>query len=148
MGTFHIAVDINRPPADVFAVVAEPRAMPLWYDAVDDVAKTSHGSSGAGTRYDVTRSLPGGQAHNTVEITEYEPTRHFTLASDSGPTPFRYRYTLEPTRQGTRLALEGRISAAGLPGPIGRLDRVATQLFRRGMRQNLRQLKLIVEASW
>jgi hypothetical protein len=29
---------------------------------------------------------------------------------------------------------------------MGRLDGVATQLFKRGMRQNLNQLKRIVEA--
>ena len=39
MGTFHVAVDIGRPPADVFALVADPCDMPRWYDAVDDVAK-------------------------------------------------------------------------------------------------------------
>src|SRR6266545_78914 len=34
MGTFRLTIDINRPAADVFAFVAEPRNMPLWSDAV------------------------------------------------------------------------------------------------------------------
>jgi uncharacterized protein YndB with AHSA1/START domain len=147
MGTFHVAVAIGRPPADVFAFVADPCDMPRWYDAVDDVAKATHGPSGIGARYAVSRSLPGGQAHNTVEITEHQPDRKVTLASLSGPTPFRYRYTLEPTGQGTRLTLDGRISSVGLPGPMGRLDGIATHLFKRGMQRNLRQLKRIIEAS-
>jgi uncharacterized protein YndB with AHSA1/START domain len=147
MGTFHTAVDISRPPADVFAFVAEPHNMPLWYDAVDHVAKTTNGPSGPGARYDVTRSLPGGHVHNDVELTEHQPDRHVTLESLSGPTPFRYRYALEPTSQGTRLTLDGSISSAGLPGPMGQLDGLATQLFKRGMRHNLNQLKRIIEAS-
>lgn len=147
MGTFQVAVDIGRPPAEVFAIVAEPCDMPRWYDAVDEVATTTSGPSGIGARYVVSRSLPGGQARNTVEITEHRPDRRVTLESLSGPTPFRYRYTLEPTSQGTRLTLEGHINGAGLPGPIGHLDGVATHLFKRGMRQNLRQLKRIIEAS-
>ena len=147
MGTFHTTVDISRPPDEVFAFVAEPHKMPLWYDAVDHVARTTNGPSGPGARYDVTRSLPGGQVHNDVELTDHQPDRLVTLESLSGPTPFRYRYTLEPTSQGTRLTLDGSISSAGLPGPMGHLDELATQLFKRGMRDNLNQLKRIIEAS-
>ena len=147
MGTFHVAVDISRPPAQVFPLVAEPRNMPMWYDAVDHVAQTTSGASGLGARYDVVRSLPGGQVHNEVELTEHELDRRVTLESLSGPTPFRYRFGLEPTDQGTHLTLEGHISSAGLPGGLGRIDGVAARLFGRGMRQNFNHLKRIVEAS-
>jgi uncharacterized protein YndB with AHSA1/START domain len=147
MGTLHVAVDISRPTAEVFAVVAEPRNMPLWYDAVDHVSRTTDGSGGRGARYDVVRTLPGGRAHNVVELTEHRPDRRVTLESVSGPTPFRYRYTLEPTADGTRLTLDGSITSAGLPGPMGRLDGLATQLFTRGMRQNLDHLKRMLETS-
>jgi uncharacterized protein YndB with AHSA1/START domain len=147
MGTLHAAIDISRAPAVVFALVAEPRNMPLWYDAVDNVAKTTDGPTGPGTHYQVTRSLPGGQAHNDVELSEHQPNRRVTLESRSGPTPFRYRYMLEPTGAGTRLTLEGSITSAGLPGPLGHLDGIAAQLFRRGMKRNLDQLKRIIDAS-
>jgi uncharacterized protein YndB with AHSA1/START domain len=145
MGTFHLAVEISRPPPEVFAFVAEPLEMPLWYGAVDHVAKTTNGPTGLGARYEVVRSLPGGQTLNDVEVIEHQLDRHVTLESRSGPTPFRYRYALEPTGQGTRLTLAGHISNAGLPGPMGQLDGLATQLFKRGMRHNLNQLKRIIE---
>jgi uncharacterized protein YndB with AHSA1/START domain len=147
MGTFQITVDIGRLPAEVFAIVAQPPTMPRWYEAVDDVTEATDGPSGLGARYDVVRSLPGGPVHNEVELTEHQPDRRVTLESVSGPTPFRYRYTLEPTAEGTRLTLDGDISSAGLPGPMGKLDGLATQLFKRGMRHNLNQLKRIIEAS-
>jgi N-acyl homoserine lactone hydrolase len=146
MGTFQLGIFVNRSPADVFAFVAEPRNMPLWYDAIDAVTTTTNGPAGAGTRFGITRSLPGGQAHNDVEVTEHQPDRRVTLESTAGPTPFRYRYLLEPNGQGTRLTLDGRISSAGLPAPMGRLDGVATQLFKRGMQQNLNELKRTLEA--
>jgi uncharacterized protein YndB with AHSA1/START domain len=147
VGTFHVAVDIARTPAEVFALVAEPLDMAQWYDAVDHVAKASGGPTGAGARYLVTRSLPGGRARNEVEITEYEPDRRVTLASRSGPTPFRYRYTLDAIPTGTRLSLDGEISAAGVAGVPRVLDGAAAHLFRRGMQRNLRQLALLLEAS-
>jgi uncharacterized protein YndB with AHSA1/START domain len=147
MGTFRLTVDIRRPPADVFAFVAEPRNMPLWYEAVDGVTQTMEGPNGIGARYDVIRSLPSGHAHNDVEVTQRQPNSLFTLESRSGPTPFRYHYELLPSGSGTLLTLDGRISAAGLPGPVARVDRLATQLFKRGMRQNLNDLKWTIEAT-
>ena len=100
MGTFHTTVDIEPSPDEVFAFVAEPHNMPLWYDAVDHVARTTNGPSGPGARYDVTRSLPGGQVHNDVELTDHQPDRLVTLESLSGPTPFRYRYDARADQPG------------------------------------------------
>ena len=147
MGTFRLGVDITSPPREVFGFIAEPCNMPLWYDAVDRVTQTTPGPHRIGTRYEVTRSLPGGQVHNDVEITEHNPNRLVTLESRAGPTPFRYRYELQPNGQGTHVTLEGRISSAGLPGPLARVDSLATQLFKRGMKQNLSELKRIIEAA-
>src|SRR6187397_2278429 len=108
MGTFRLAVDITSPPSEVFTFIAEPRNMPQWYEAVDHVTQTTAGPHGIGSMYDVTRSLPGGQVHNDVEITEHNPNRLVTLESRAGPTPFRYRYELQPNGQGTHLTLEAR----------------------------------------
>jgi uncharacterized protein YndB with AHSA1/START domain len=147
MGTFHLAIDIRRPPADVFAFIAEARNMPRWYEAVREVTKTTPGPAAAGSGYRIARSLPGGPAHNDVEVTEYVLNRTVTLESREGPTPFRYRYGVEPSRDGATVTLEASISSAGLPGPAAHLDRLATQLFKQGMKQNLYELKRILEAA-
>jgi hypothetical protein len=81
-----------------------------------------------------------------VELTEHQLDQVVTIESRSGPTPFRYRYTLEPKGSATRLTLDGRISTAGHSGPMARLDGIATRLFERGMQQNLHQLKRNLEA--
>jgi uncharacterized protein YndB with AHSA1/START domain len=148
MGTFHLEITIDRPRADAFAVIADPTTMPRWYEAVERVTKTSAGPAATGATYEITRSLPGGEAHNTVEITEYEAQRRVTLESRHGPTPFRYRYTLQPRPHGaTSIMLDGRISGAGLPGPIGHLGPLATRLFKHGMRSNLAELKRLIEST-
>jgi uncharacterized protein YndB with AHSA1/START domain len=148
MGTFQLEVTIDRPRDDVFAVIADPTAMPLWYEAVEHVTKTSAGPAATGATYEVTRSLPGGRAHNTVEITEHEAHHRVTLESRDGPTPFRYRYTLQLRPGGaTSIMLDGRISGAGLPGPIAHLDPLTTQLFKHGMRRNLAELKRVIEST-
>ena len=145
MGTFQLQTTIDRSPDEVFAVVADPATMPLWYDAVTQVTQSSPGPATTGATYQITRSLPGGRARNDVEICEHTPHRRVNLESRDGPTPFRYRYTLAPHCGGTTLTLDARINGAGLPGPVSHLDPLATQLFKHAMRRNLHQLKQLIE---
>jgi hypothetical protein len=147
MGTFSIDIDIHRNARDVFAVLCDVRAMPRWYEAVKDVVALTPGDSGLGARYEIGRTLPGGPVRNEVAVTEYVADQLFTVESVNGPTPFRYRYTLEPSAAGTRLQLEGRITGEGLPGPLAHIDALVTQLFKRGMGDNLRKLSQLIEAS-
>jgi uncharacterized protein YndB with AHSA1/START domain len=147
MGAFQLAIDIRRPPADVFAFIAEPQNMPLWYEAVQQVTETTANPTGAGSRYDIVRSLPNGPAQNDIEVVEYTLNHQVTIESCSGPTPFSYRYRVEPSHEDTTLTLNASITSAGLPGPAAHLGGIATQLFKHGMKQNLHQLKQILEAA-
>lgn len=142
--TFQLRLDIAAAPATVFDFVADFTTMPEWYSAVHRVDRID-GTSGLKTRYEVHRQLPGGSARNEVEITGYQSGREVTFTSMSGPTPFVYRYLVEPDGVATRLTLEGTISGAGLTGPAALLGPLAEGLFKRGMRDNLGALKGILE---
>lgn len=137
---FQLAVDIGRPPVEVFAFLADFRNMPRWYGAVEQVTARPDGSG-----FHMVRSLPTGAAHNDVETIGYRLNEEVTFVSVNGPTPFRYRYRVEPIPGGTRLNLDGEISGDGLPGPAGFLGGFAERLFRQGMTKNLRALKRILE---
>jgi hypothetical protein len=148
MGTFHLTIDINRPTADVFAFVAEPRNMSLWYEAVERVDEITPKTQTHAATYRITRSLPGTRADNIVEVLQSTKPRHtVTFESRKGPTPFHYRYTIEPDGEGSLLILDAEISSAGLPGPLAHLDGIATRAFKQGMRQNLEGLKHLVESD-
>jgi uncharacterized protein YndB with AHSA1/START domain len=144
--SFRISLDINRSPSEVFAFIADFRNMPRWYDAVEHVTATTASSTGKGARFQMVRSLPGTRAHNDVEVTSFQQDEEVTFASVSGPTPFVYRYRVAPVPGGTRLTLDGQISAEGLSGPAALLGGLAERLFERGMRTNLGALKRIVES--
>ncbi|MGH9035864.1 MAG: SRPBCC family protein [Acidimicrobiia bacterium] len=146
MSRFRISIDIDVPPAVVFDFVADTGNAPLWYEAVVSATRTSPGPIGPGTTHRLVRSLPGGQVENDVEITDYEPDRRITLTSRRGPTPFTYRYTLEPGRGSTRLDLSGDIRPEGLPGAV-LLGPFATLAFKRGMQHNLAALRGILETK-
>jgi hypothetical protein len=147
MGTFRVTVDIDRHATDVFAFVAQPCNMPRWYEAVDRVAEVTPKTANEGGTYEVTRSMPGGAVHNLVDVTESAPNLTVTFESRDGPTPFRYRYRVEPDGDGCHLTLDAEITSAGLPGLLGHLDGVATRAFRQGMQHNLDGLKHLVEST-
>lgn len=142
--TFQLSLDVAAPPTTVFDFIADFTSMPRWYSAVQRVERTSN-ISGVGPRYDVHRQLPGGTARNEVEITGYDRGREVTFTSLSGPTPFVYRFRVDPEGDATRLTLEGTISGAGLTGPATLLGPLAERLFKHGMRDNLGALKEILE---
>src|SRR3954463_7447818 len=103
MGTFNIDIDINRSAHDVFAVLRDVRAMPRWYEAVKTVIALTPDMPALGARYEIARTLPGGPVKNEVAVTEYVADQVFIVESLSGPTPSRYRYTLEPSGLATKL---------------------------------------------
>ncbi|MGW4461833.1 SRPBCC family protein [Micromonospora sp. NPDC004704] len=140
--TFHISLDIGRPLPEVFAFLADFRNMPRWYEAVEQVTASADGS-----RFHLVRSLPGGRAHNDVEMTSYRQDEEVTFAAINGPTPFRYRYRFESLPAGTRLILDGSISGQGLPGPAAHLGGLAERLFSVGMKKNMQELRRILEAA-
>ena len=142
--TFQLRLDIAASSATVFDFVADFTTMPRWYSAVRRVQRVE-GTGGLGTRYEVHRDLPGGSALNNVSITSYESGREVTFTSLSGPTPFVYRYLVEPDSDATQLILMGTISGAGLTGPAALLGPLAEGIFKRGMRDNLGVLKEILE---
>jgi hypothetical protein len=142
--TFQLSLPIAASPTTVFAFVADFTTMPRWYSAVQRVDRLD-GTSGLGTRYAVHRHLPGGPARNEVEVTAFEEGREVAFTSLSGPTPFVYRYLVEPDGDASRLTLEGSISGAGLSGPAALLGPLAEGVFKRGMRDNLGVLKEILE---
>ena len=143
--SFTLDIEVAASSADVFDFVADFSTMPRWYSAVRDVERI-RGDGEEGTLYRVFRDLPGGCVQNDVEVTSYRSGREVEFTSRRGPTPFTYRYVVEPQGGGTKLALHGSISAEGLPGLSRLLAPMAEGLFQRGMRDNLDELRRILES--
>ncbi len=81
--------------------------------AVQAASKTTDGPVGEGTHYTFTRALPQGEVVNDVEVSEFEEPNLVEFTSRSGPTPFVYRYRVEPAGTGSRVILEGSITGEG-----------------------------------
>jgi carbon monoxide dehydrogenase subunit G len=129
------SVHIARPADEAFALLSDPQRFPLWNSAVTAV-------EGSGTRYVMYRSLPTGPAENGLEVVEREAPTRFAVRTTSGPTPFRYRYSLSEAGGATVVALDASVE---LDGPLALLGPLGGRAVRRGIDANLATLRDALE---
>ena len=136
-------VAVERPVAEVFAYLSDPANVPAWQSGVVEARKEFEGPSVAGSRWREVRKFLGRRLESTVEVTEHEPDRAFSLRVVSGPVPFEVRHTLEPTNGGTRIKLVGQ----GEPGGFFKLaEPLVARQAKRTFEHDFATLRDILEA--
>jgi uncharacterized protein YndB with AHSA1/START domain len=101
------SVVVHRPPDDVFVYLTEPANLPEWQVGV--LEARSNGPLEAGATLTELRKFLGIRLETTLEVTEHEPSKRFSLRAVSGPVPIEVKHRLTPTNGGTRIdvVLEG-----------------------------------------
>lgn len=130
MFTKRAAVQISRPPDEVFAFVSDARNRPLWDQSVDTEQLTSPEPIGVGSTVRTGLRSMGRDYVLTWEITEHEPLGRQTIESTSGPFPTTLAYQLSARDGGTLVAF----SVTGRPTGILRL---LQPLIARNTQKNL-----------
>jgi uncharacterized membrane protein len=136
-------VVVERPPDEVFRFLTDLANVPEWQSGAVEVRAPD--SLDVGTTYVEVLKFLGKRFEATLEVTEYEPGRRFSLRTLSGPIPFQVRHELEPADNGgsTRIHVE-------LEGEPGGLFRLAEGLVMRNAQRQLEgdfaTLKEMVEA--
>ena len=141
---FETAVRIERPVEEVFDYVSDPRNFPHWNSAVQSVSATTPGREGVGAIYSMERDLPGGRAENELEVVASDRPTAFSIRTNSGPTPFLYRYRFSGEGAATVLDLSAEIELSGIAGALGPL---ASRGVKRGVDSNFTDLKRILEGG-
>lgn len=113
MPEFHASVTIDRPPAVVFAYVADIARWPEWRMAVNSAELVTPGPVGAGTRITVAGSAMGRSMEMEVEITGYDPPDTVAFAMRTGPVTGSGAFRFEPTGAGTRVTVSGSAEPVG-----------------------------------
>jgi uncharacterized protein YndB with AHSA1/START domain len=114
------SVEINRPPAEVFAYLDEVERHGEWQSDIVSSKKETDGPVGVGTRVTDTRKVPGGPRPITYEITEHDPPRRTVFRGVNGPVRPTGTVTVEPLDDGTRsrVSLEFDLVGHGLLGKL------------------------------
>lgn len=144
MVRFTADVVIERPVQLVFAFVARAENGSMWNSAVRQVRQSSEGPVGVGTEYSMSRQLPSGPVENTLQVVDYQPNKSYAIRVTSGPTPFQYRYRVEPLGDRTRVSLSAEGS---LGGPADLLSPIASIVVKRGVQANFETLKALLESG-
>ena len=141
MATYEHTLEIERPPAQVFAFVTEPTNYPRWQPSLVEVRPHLPGPLRVGSEATEVRRLLGREVQTTWRCVEHKPVTRSVIESDEGPVPFRGTFILAPSDAGTRFTwrVETRGTASRLGGAV---VGVAT---RRELAANSARLKALLE---
>ena len=152
-------ITIDAPPGGVWALLADVERQPLWMHDLKSVELEGDEPVGVGTRGVGTVRMFGVSQSDPIEITAFDPPRHFALVHlgrfrgsgemwltplADGSTHVRWREELSPA-----------VDSFALPPPAARLATAVTRLvdpllhplFSYVFRSDLRRLKRMLESQ-
>ena len=95
---FTNTITIDRPPATVFAYLADLENLPRWNYALAETRQAHRGPPGVGTRYRQTRTIPV-HAEESLEMIEFDPDRQLTIQGTLNAFPRRSHLHPRPERK-------------------------------------------------
>ena len=138
---FSNTVEIARPPAEVFAYLADLEHTPEWNWAITNTRKLSPGPVAVGTRYQQTRSVPR-PAEEMLEVTGLDPDTRIEVVGDLASFRARLTYELSPIATGTRLTNSVELDR---PGALGLFGGLVTGRIQASVAENLGVLRTVLE---
>jgi uncharacterized protein YndB with AHSA1/START domain len=142
------SIEIDRPPADVFAYVTDPTHLSEWQESVVDARSETGGPPRSGMRVSIVRRVGPVERTMTAELAELEPPTHWTVRGVDGPVRGDVEGSIVPlgddaTR--SRVTLELELAGHGLGKLIVPL--VARPQARKEVPRNLEHLKERLEQA-
>ncbi len=134
-------VTINRPPADVFAVLTDVIHQPDWSKGAGKILKVSQNPAVLGTTWTQISKFVGREIEAHLKVTDYEANRRFGSQVDK-PIPFELLFVLEPVGTGTKLTFTAIGEPGGFFGVAGPLLRKSV---KDTMSSDLKTLKMRME---
>ena len=142
MKAFQNTVTIARPPAEVFAFLADFGNIPAWNYAITQTTKISPGPAGVGATYRQIRTVPR-RGQESFEVTIFEPPGRVAVHGQIGPFQATTSYLLEPVAGGTRLTNEVALEPTAVL--LRALGPLAVPKVKMAVARNLAALKQILE---
>ena len=124
-----VSVTIDRPPADVFAVLTDVPHHTDWAKGAGKILNVSENPANLGTTWTQISRLVGRDLEIHPKVNVCEANRKFGFQVDK-PIPMEMLFVLEPSGSGTKLTM----NADGEPGGF---FGVAAPLLRRSLRDTM-----------
>ena|SRR5437763_3906317 len=124
---------IARPPAEVYAFLADRENDARWRSGVLDMKLVS--GSGVGARYAQGVKGPGGRRIPAdIEVTALEPERRVAFQTVAGPVRPSGSYELSPADGGTRVRFD-------LDAQLSGVKRLMAPMVQKTMKSEVGQLE-------
>ncbi|MFQ5522033.1 MAG: SRPBCC family protein [Acidimicrobiia bacterium] len=147
MPSMEVSEIVERPVAEVWAYIEDPRNETEWQSAARERELLDDGEIGKGTRYRGVDGFLGRRLTFVWEVTEYDPEDRLVIQATEGPMETQFAFELTPVDGGTKVTYGGE-AENGFGGLFGRLlDPVVTGIFQRESQNDLAKLKAILEAN-
>jgi uncharacterized protein YndB with AHSA1/START domain len=133
-------LEIARPLDEVFAYLTDVARIPEWQASAEEASLEGELAEGAKIRE--VRSMLGRRAASTLEITEYEPPKRFSLRTVEGPIAYAVEHALEAVDGGTRVRFTGRGETKRVPRlMLGTVRRTIERQFVKDLETFKRRLE-------
>ncbi len=129
-------INIDRPPADVFALVTDISHQPDWSAAVEKVTDLTDQPPRLGSTWTQVTSLLGHRVEARARVVGLEPDRQFAYRIDR-PAPVQMTWYLDATSTGTHV----EVVAEGDAGLFGALIRPMLGRLKEALDADLVRLK-------
>jgi uncharacterized protein YndB with AHSA1/START domain len=138
---FTNTITIGRPPATVFAYLANLENLPRWNYTLAQTRQLTPGPPGVGTRYLQTRTIPV-HTEESLEITEFVPDQKLTVTGTLNSLPAVLTYTLQRVDGGAILTNTVDLQPSGA---LKVLAPIATARIKSAVAANLAALRQLLE---
>ena len=135
-------VTISRPPADVFAFMANLDNIPKWNGEVESFTIATPGPTRVGSQFVEHTKVASSRITVHCAVTDFTPSSRIVFVGESTPLDFEFAYTLEPAGAGTKLSLQGQVTPKGFMALLAPL--MAGEI-RSGGRKGLTAVKANLE---
>jgi len=135
------AVDIDRPPAEVFDYCSDHRHEPEWNPMMRQAEKVTDGPVRVGTRY-ATRFAKAPPM--VMECTRYHRPDTWTVDGKSALMTATGTFRVEPSTHGSHLAMRMEL---GLRGPLAWAGPLLRRRMQPMIEQDLLNVKAVLEGA-
>jgi uncharacterized protein YndB with AHSA1/START domain len=142
MPTFRATTTIDRPAAEVWAVVADYGRDPDWRQGVETMAPSTVGPAVVGTTTDEVLHLGGRTYRNHGEVTAVEPGRRLEWRTLQGADANGSRTVIETAGGRSEVELVLEVRTHGLERL---LQPVLAPMLRKGLHQDLARLAALLD---
>lgn len=138
------SVVIKRSPEEVFDYMTDFGKLSQWMSELVEAKQNSEGAVSVGTTINAVSTPLGRRIESTLEVTEYEPNKRFTIKSISGPVENEDQFTLEPVGDGTKVT---RLTEGEISGFFKMAEPLVVRMLNRQFETNFNNLKDLLEAQ-